>query len=403
MSLDGAVPSSAPGSAQHQVASASRAPADRVVPVSDVVVRSVTSRRDLKRFIEFPFALHRHDPHWVAPLLVSEWQRFDARKNPFLRHARIELFLAERHGELVGRIAGIDDDHHNATHHDNLAFFGFFEAADEAAAHALLAAVETWARTLGRHLLRGPANPSMNDGSGFQIDAFDTSPFVMMPYNPPAYPRYVETAGYCKVKDLYAWLFEDAPDLGERVVRLAARVERRYRPTIRPLDPRHFERDVRLLKRIYAEAWEHNWGFVQYTDAEFDHMAAELKLIIDPGINLFIELGGEVAGVAINLPDINQVLKKIRGRLLPFGIFTLLNRRRHIDRTRLPILGILPKYRMKGLELVLIKECLQRWKARGYRSCECSWVLEDNDAINAGIRATGGTIYKTYRLYQKPL
>ncbi len=368
-----------------------------------VEVRAVTRRSDLRRFIEYPFTRYRHDPYWVAPLLINEWQRFDPKKNPFLQHARIEPFLAERDGRVVGRIAAIDDDHHNATHRDDLAFFGFFEAADQQAARALLAAVESWARSLGRVLLRGPANPSMNDGSGFQIDAFDTVPFVMMPYNPPDYPRYVEAAGYGKVKDLYAWHFEDAPDLALRIIRLAERVERRYRPTVRPLDPKHFERDLGLLKRIYAEAWQDNWGFVRYTDAEFDHLASELKLIIDPEINLFIELGGEVAGVAINLPDINQALQKVRGRLLPFGIFTLLNRRRHIDRTRLPILGILPPYRMKGLELVLIKESLLRWRARGYRSCECSWVLEDNEAINAGIRATGGRLYKTYRLYQKPL
>lgn len=361
------------------------------------------SRRDLQRFIAYPYRRYRGDPHWVPPLRISERARFDPRKNPFFQHARIQPFVALRNGEVVGRIAGIDDDHHNATHDDNLAFFGFFEAAEEGIAYALLEAAEGWARALGRDALRGPANPSMNDGSGFQVDAFDTSPFVMMPYNPPEYPRYVEAAGYRKVKDLYAWLFNDAPDLGERIIRLAERVERRHKPTVRPLDMAHFERDVRLLKRIYAEAWEHNWGFVRYTEAEFDHLAGELKLIIDPHINLFIELGGEIAGVAVNLPDINQVLKKIGGRLLPFGIFTLLNRRRHIDRTRLPILGILPKHRMKGLELVLFKESLLRWKARGYRSCECSWVLEDNDAMNAGIRATGGSIYKTYRLYQKSL
>ncbi len=371
--------------------------------MTSVAVRPVGNRRDLQRFIEYPYRRYRNDPHWVPPLRVSERARFDPRKNPFFQHARIQPFLALRNGEVVGRIAGIDDDHHNAAHRDNLAFFGFFETADESVAHALLEAAETWALALGRDALRGPANPSMNDGSGFQIDAFDTSPFVMMPYNPPTYPRYVEAAGYRKVKDLYAWLFIDAPDLGDRVVRLAERVERRYKPTVRPLDLAHFDRDVRLLKRIYAEAWENNWGFVQYTEAEFDHLAAELKLIIDPEINLFIEIGGEVAGVAVNLPDINQVLKKIGGRLLPFGIFRLLNRRRYIDRTRLPILGILPKYRMKGLELVLFKESLLRWKARGYRSCECSWVLEDNEAMNAGIRATGGSIYKTYRLYQKSL
>ncbi len=368
-----------------------------------VEIHQVATRRDLRRFIEFPYRLYRDDPYWVPPLLISEWERFDPKRNPFYQHARVQPYLALRDGRVVGRIAAIDDDNHNATHRDDVAFFGFFEAEDEGVAHALLATVEAWARTLGRKLLRGPANPNMNDGSGFQIDAFDTSPFVMMPYNPPAYPRYVEAAGFEKAKDLYAWLLHDTPELGERVRRLAERVERRHRPVVRPLDMKRFDRDLALLKRIYADAWVDNWGFVRYTDAEFDHLAAELKLIIDPEIVLFVELGGDVAGVSILLPDVNQALKRIRGRLLPFGIFTLLNRRRYIDRTRLPILGILPEHRLKGLELVLIKHGMDRWRARGYRSCEASWVLENNDAMNAGIRATGGTLYKTYRLYQKPL
>ena len=371
--------------------------------VSPVDVHEVATRRDLRSFIEFPFHLYRDDPHWVAPLLISEWQRFDPKRNPFYQHARVQPFLAVRDGRVVGRIAGIDDDHHNDTHRDDVAFFGFFEAEDQPTAYALLASVETWARALGRTLLRGPANPSMNDGSGFQIDAFDTDPYVMMPYNPPAYPAYVEAAGFTKVKDMYAWMLDDTPELCQRIVQLAQRVERRYRPVVRPVDMRRFDRDLALLKRIYAEAWVDNWGFVKYTDEEFDHLAADLKRIVDPEIMLFVELGGDVAGVAILLPDVNQVLKKIRGRLLPFGFFTLLARKRHIDRTRLPILGILPAHRRKGLELVLIKYGLERWRERGYRSCEASWVLEDNDAMNAGIRATGGALYKTYRLYQRAL
>jgi len=370
---------------------------------SPVDVHEVATRRDLRRFIEFPFHLYRGDPHWVAPLLISEWQRFDPKRNAFYQHARIQPFLAVRDGRVVGRIAGIDDDHHNDAHRDDVAFFGFFEAEDQPTAHALLGSVETWARALGRTLLRGPANPSMNDGSGFQIDAFDTDPYVMMPYNPPAYPAYVEAAGFTKVKDLYAWMLDDTPELCQRIVRLAERVERRYRPVVQPVDMKRFDRDLALLKRIYAEAWVDNWGFVKYTDEEFDHLAADLKRIVDPEIMLFVELGGDVAGVAILLPDVNQVLKKIRGRLLPFGFFTLLARKRHIDRTRMPILGILPAHRRKGLELVLIKHGLERWRERGYRSCEASWVLEDNDAMNAGIRAAGGTLYKTYRLYQKAL
>jgi GNAT superfamily N-acetyltransferase len=360
---------------------------------------------DLKRFIKYPFKRYQEDPHWVPPLLIGEWKKFNTKKNPFYQHAKVDLFLAERAGEVVGRIAAIDDDSHNRTHSDNLVFFGFFEAQDQAAAEALLARVEDWGRRLGRNSIRGPANPSMNDGAGFQIDAFDTDPYLMMPYNPPEYPRYVEAAGYQKIKDLYAWLYDASTGISPRVERLAERVRKRYNNlVVRPANMKRYEEEMKILKRIYKEAWERNWGQVAYTEAEFDHLASELKFIVDPDIALIIELDGQVAGVAIGLPDANQVLKRMEGRLLPFGIFHFLNRKRIIDQTRLPILGLMPEYRNKGLEVVLVHELYKRGVvARGYKRGELSWVLEDNKAMNRTIEAAGAKLYKTYRLYQKEI
>lgn len=369
-------------------------------------VAAVRDRADKKRFIDFVYRHYQDDPYWVPPLRTSEWDQFNPQKNPFYQHARMELFLALRGDEVVGRIAAIDDDNHNEAHDDNIAFFGFFEATDAAVARALLERVEGWAKALGRSALRGPANPSMNDGSGFQIDAFDTSPYVMMPYNPPDYPRYMDAAGFAKVKDLYAWYYSDLP---ERFKRLAERVRKRYEPTVRKVDMKNYDAEVARLKKIYNEAWEQNWGFVKYTDAEFDHLASDLKLIVEPDLAIFLEIDGKLAGIALTLPDINQVLKQISGgRLLPFGIFKLLwalkvRRRAYIDRGRLPILGLMPEFRNKGLELVLIDETVRRGQALGITHGECSWVLEDNDAMNKGIAAAGAEQYKTYRLYQKPL
>ncbi len=360
-------------------------------------------KSDLRRFIKYPFQRYQQDPHWVPPLLISEWEKFNPKKNPFYQHARLELFLAERNGEIVGRIAAIDDDNHNQTHGDNLAFFGFFEANDQATAEALLTHVEDWAKQIGRDSIRGPTNPSMNDGAGFQIDAFDTDPFVMMPYNPPQYPRYVEAAGYRKIKDLYAWLAEASQGVGERIERLAERARGRYNPVVRPANMRHYEEELAILKRVYNEAWERNWGFVRYTEAEFDHLASELKLIIDPEVALIIELDGEVAGVAIGLPDVHQLFKRMRGRLLPFGIFHFLNRKKIIDQGRVAILGLMPEYRNKGLEAVLIDEMYKRGVARGYKRGELSWVLEDNTTMNRAIEAAGAKLYKTYRIYQKEM
>ena len=326
---------------------------------------------------------------------------FDPKKNPFYEHARVDFFLAERDGEVVGRVAAIDDDNHNRTHGDNLIFFGFFEAHDQTAAEALLSRVEDWGRQLGRSTVRGPANPSMNDGAGFQINAFATDPYVMMPYNPPEYPRYVEAAGYGKAKDLYAYLFERDQALGEKIRRLAKRVRERYNPVVRPVAMKRFDEELAIVKRLYNEAWEQNWGFVRYTEAEFDHLASELKLVVDPDLAVFVELEGQVAGMAICLPDVNQVLKRARGRLLPFGIIAFLRRKKIIDRLRLAILGLMPEYRNKGLETVLVDELYESAMAKGYRRCECSWVLEDNRSMNRAIEASGATLYKTYRIYEK--
>ena len=375
------------------------------MPSAEASVRvvRVQDKRDKARFIGLPYTLYRGDPHWVPPLRIAEKERFDPRKNPFYQHAVVELFLAERSGRVVGRVAAIDDDLHNATHGDNLAFFGFFEAVDGEVAAALFRAVEAWARARDRSAVRGPANPSMNDGSGFQLDAYDTDPYLMTPSNPPDYPRYAEAAGYRKAKDLYAWFFDHRTADVERLERLAARVEKRYRPTVRTADMKRFDDELNIVKQLYNGAWEENWGFVKYTEAEFDALGRELKLVVDPDIVVFLELGGEVVGLSLALPDANQVFKKMNGRLLPFGWTYYLRRKQIIDQARLPILGVVKEHRNKGLELVLIYETLKRSKAKGYMQGECSWILEDNDAMNKGIAATGATLYKTYRLYQKSL
>ncbi len=364
-------------------------------------VRPVTSKRDLERFIELPYRLHRNDRAWVPPLRLSERERFSP-KHPFYEHAEQALFLAESGGRVVGRVAAIDDLLHNETHGDNLAFFGFFEAVDEEVSRALLAAAEAWTRVRGRSALRGPTNPSMNDTFGLQIDAFGTKPFIMMPTNPQSYPGFVEAAGYAKVKDFYAWFFESQQGTSERLERLAERARKRYQLSVRPLNMKDLGRETVLLKELYNRTWEKNWGFVRYTDAEISYLVNELKPVADPDIILFIFVKGEVAGMTIGLPNINQVFSRMNGRLLPFGFVHLLNRRRLIDEARIWALGMTPEYRYKGLELVLMSELFRRGHKK-YKRTELSWILEDNHPMNRGIAAAGASHYKTYRLYQKPL
>jgi GNAT superfamily N-acetyltransferase len=339
----------------------------------------------------------------VAPLRIGQFETLDPKVNPFWHHADRRLFLARRDGRVVGRVACIDDDNHNTVHSENLVFFGFFEADDEAVARALFAAVEGRARERGRDAVRGPLNPTMNDGAGFQIDAFDERPYVMMPQSPPEYPTWTERAGYSKVKDLYTFYFDNRGGPAERLAKITERAYKRYPLKIRPAQLKNFDSEVAILKRLHAAAWENNWGNVPFTDAEMDHLAKELKMIVDPDLVIFLELDGEPIGVAVTIPDINQVLARFNGRLFPTGIFHLLRRKKIINRARLVMLGVVPEYRNKGFDLLLIHEIVARAKVNGIVEGECGWTLEDNDSINHGIEAAGGVRNKTYRIYQKQL
>ncbi len=368
-----------------------------------VSVERVSGGKAHKEFVLYPYRKYAGDPNWVAPLRVSQFELLDPKKNPFFEHARATYYLARRAGRVVGRIACIDDDLHNATHEeDNVAFFGFFEAEDDEAAKALFAAVEAEARGLGRKAVRGPANPTMNDGAGFQVDAFDEKPYVMMPQNPRGYLELATGAGYTKVKDLYTFHFENKGVLPERVARLVKRSRERYQPVIRKADLKNFHAEVMLLQQIHHAAWEKNWGNVPFTDAEIAHMADELKMIVNPELALFLEYKGEPVAVSIAVPDLNQVLAHFDGRLLT-GIVPLLRRKQIMNRARLVILGVLPEHRNRGFDLILIEESVKRAYQIGIKEGECGWTLEDNHAINRAIEASGGVHNKTYRMVQKEL
>lgn len=313
------------------------------------------------------------------------------------------MFLAVDDRGVRGRIAAIEDRLHNETHRERLGFFGFFEADDEQTASVLLAAVEAWARRRGCRAVRGPVNPSLNESAGLLVDAFDADPFMLMPYNPPEYADWIAGAGYVKVKDLLAWSIDLTAPLGERIVRIADRVRKRHDITVRPVNMRAFRQDLDILKTIYRAAWQANWGFVAPTDREIDALAHDLKPIIDPDLVLFAEAHGRPVACAVTVPDANQVLKRMRGDLLPVGIFHFLRRKRIITQARLLLLGVLPELRRIGLYPLLIAESHRRTVANGYVRGEMGWTLEDNAVINTGIEATGSHRSKTYRLYEKPI
>jgi hypothetical protein len=365
----------------------------------------VTGRAALRQFVELPYRLHAQDAHWVPPLRRDEYRRLSPKHNPFFEHGTVTAWIASRAGAVVGRIAAVDDRLYTAKYGEPTTWFGFFEAADSRTARALLAQVESFATAAGSTIVRGPVNPSLHESAGLLIDGFETDPYLLMPHNPPQYVDFIEDAGYRKAKDLLAWDIDPSVPLGDRVHRIGARLAARAGVTIRTvrMSSAGFAADLAALQEIYRSAWSDNWGFVPPTDAEMRQLAADLRPVLDPELVLFAEVAGRVVGCAVAIPDLNQVLKKMGGRLLPVGWVHFLRRKAIVTRLRVLMLGILMEYRRSGLYPLLITELHRRAAARGYQRAELSWTLEDNDAVNAGIEASGGRRYKTYRLYEKPL
>ena len=368
--------------------------------MAPITIRSVHSPGDRKTFIKFQWRIYKDNPYWVPPLLMDRRKLLDTVKNPFYRHAAMELFLAERDGDVVGRIAAIVNDNHNKEHNENIGFFGFFECLDDQdVARSLFDAAAAWLKGKGVTGMRGPASPSVNDEYGLLVDGFDLSPAVLMTYNPPYYQKLVEAYGFKKAKDLYAYHLHKDKVFNERMNRVAEVMKRREKVVIRPLDMKHFDREVSIIRDLYNRGWEHNWGDVPMTEEEFRYVAADLKAVVDPHIVIIAEVGGVPVGFGMSLPDLNQVLIHNKGGYLIPALLRMLLFRKRIDSARIVILGVLPEYRNSGIGSFLFYETGRRCVARGYPQGEASWVLEDNVMMNRGAELMQAVRDKTYRVY----
>jgi hypothetical protein len=330
--------------------------------------------------------------------------------NPFFEHAEIQLFVARRAGEDVGRIAAVLDRAHNEFHAETTGFFGFFESEnDPAVSGALFEAASAWARERGMTVLRGPANPSLNDEAGLLVEGFDRPPMLMMTYNPHYYADLVEGAGFRKAKDLLAYWFDVGPEPLATLTKLADRVRRREKSVrIRPISRKSLQADLPAIREVYNEAWEQNWGFVPMTVPEMDFMAKRLKPLLDPDFLFLAEVlrdDGTLEPVAfmLSLPDYNTAIQPLRGRLFPLGWLKFLLGVKRIRSLRVVTLGIKKSYRMRALQAVMIEHGLRAALRRRFTGCEISWLLEDNDLILRSVRLWGGRHYKTYRMYDRPL
>jgi hypothetical protein len=364
----------------------------------------VTDKRQLNTFVKFPWKVYKGDPNWVPPLLLEQKTTLDTKKNPFFLHSQIQNFLALRNGEAVGRISAIVDEHYNDFQNQKCGFFGFFEAInDKEVSRALFSTAEEWIRARGMDRIMGPTNPSTNTVLGLLIDAFDKPAVIQMPYNPEYYVALIEDFGLTKAHDLYAYYMEDIVPISDKIQRVAELVRKRKKVTVRPVNMRKLKDEIKLIKSVYNDAWEQNWGFVPWTDEELDFMAADLKMAAVPDLVLFAYVDGELAGWSLALPDVNQAMKRVNGRLFPFGLFILLLFSKKTDMLRVLNLGVRRKFQGMGLDAVFYYETYTRGNKHGFHRGEFSWILEDNHPMRNAMENWGAKIYKTYRLYGKTL
>ncbi len=378
--------------------------------MGSVSIRPVGTRRELKRFVKVPFRLHREHPQWVAPLIFERMEFLNSKKNPYFEHAEVELLIAERDGEPVGRISAQVDHRWDEYQGGGDAMFGFFESADDPeVAKALIDAAGEWAAGKGRERILGPMDFTTNDEIGILIEGYERRPMILEPWHPPYYRELIESQGFAKTMDVLMWelQFGDLKE-GEKfdpAIHAAAKKALEDEGIeIRNMSKRAMASEVRKFMDVYNEAWGDNWGFVPITDAEVEFQAKNLKQVIDEDWAYMAEKDGEVVGAALTLPDINQVMAKLNGRLLPFGWLRFLLGKGKVDQLRVFALGVKHEYRHSGVAAGLYLKHLETAQKPGaIEGGEMGWILETNGPMNRAMEGMGGKVVKRYRLYERAL
>lgn len=363
----------------------------RVIPVQ--------RKGQLREFLHLPWKIYGCNPYWVPPLLRDQKVLFSSR-NPFFAHAEVAYFLAWKGGETIGRVAAILNHLHIHLHQEKAGFFGFFECLpDYEAAIWLLDAARGWLKEKGMQILRGPMNFSTNEECGFLLEGYDSSPFLMMPYNPPYYPDFMSRYGLRKAKDLLAYIVDIPKEVPPRLLRVAEAVKAEG-VRVRTIDMRRFEGDIETIREIYNAAWSENWGFLPLSPEEIAWTACRLRPLVVPELALLAEVAGAPVGFMLCLPDYNQALKRLNGRLGPLGLAKFLWYKRSITDFRVMVFGIRPGHRKKGIDALLYLESLKAAHRLGYRRAELSWVLEDNVLLHRVAAFWGARPYKRYRVFE---
>jgi hypothetical protein len=376
-----------------------------------IEIRPAVTAAEMERFVRLPLALNRRDPAWSPPLLVERRESLSPKHNPFFQHAEAAFWLATRGGRDVGRISAQIDRLAPTDADAPAGFFGMVAAIDDPEVFAALAATaEAWLKARGCAVARGPFNLSINEEVGLLVDGFDTPPMLMMGHDPPYAGARLEALGYAKLKDVYAYICDTATDIPAAARR---RIERSTPKgvTLRMLDLKRYDAEVRTLTEIFNDAWAGNWGFTPLTEAETDHLGKSLKLLLNPRLVWFAEIDGEPAGFGVTLPNLNEAARDLDGRLFPFGIVKLLWRLKvkGLKSGRVPLMGVKRKFLGDGdargamLPFLIIDAMRREALALGIKRVEMSWILEDNRPMRRIIETVGGERYKTYRIYEKAL
>ncbi|MBJ7329967.1 MAG: hypothetical protein JHC95_08730 [Solirubrobacteraceae bacterium] len=374
-----------------------------------VVVQPVAGRRDLREFIELPYRLHATSPYWIPPLRFERRQFLNPKRNVFFQHGEAQLFLARRDGRVVGRVSAQINSGFDAQHTDepSTGMFGFLEFEEDAEiATALLDAAGAWVAGKGRERMLGPMDFTMNDESGVLFEGFDREAMIRQPWHPPYYFRILEELGETKAMDLFMWelVITDRDTMRPILQRLADEAEPKYGITLRKMSRRTLKADIAKFAEVYNAAWKTNWDFVPMDEADVKYQASEFQLVFDKDWFMVAEgPGGEVVGAAISIPDINQVLKKMNGRIFPFGWVHYLRRKKLVTRVRVGFLGVKPEFQHTGIAAKMYVEHFDMAATTPIKWGEMGWILETNKAMNRGMEAMGGRIVKKYRVYERPL
>ncbi|MGE0608904.1 MAG: GNAT family N-acetyltransferase [Pirellulales bacterium] len=373
--------------------------------MSEVIVTPVKSWRDRRQFLKLPWTIYKGDPHWVPPLLGNQKELLGWKSNPFYEHADAQTFLARRDGQPVGRISAIINHAHNKYYKEKRGFFGFFESIDDQqVASALFDTAQAWFAERGVEQIRGPASPSLMHECGLLIDGFDSSPVFMMSYNPPYYQKLIEGWGFAKTHDLLAYIgtLDQLPGVNDKLTPIMESARERLGATIHPLDTSNFRQQLEMFLSLWNDSLFAMWGFVPVSPGEVRHSAKLLRHLLIPELALSAQVEGKTVGCVMALPDYNVIIKHLNGRLFPFGLFRLLNHKRHTRMIRLVTINVLPEYQRWGLGLVLLNALIPKGLELKISKCEFSWVAESNDLSRKGLEKGGAKLYKTYRMYDYP-